>query len=53
MNFDFADVLLEVLEKNASDLHMTAGSPPMVRLRGQLEPLDYPVLTPQDVRETV
>ena len=53
MNFDFADVLLEVLEKNASDLHLTAGSPPMVRLRGQLEPLDYPVLTPQDVRETV
>jgi len=53
MNFDFADVLLEVLEKNASDLHLTAGSPPMVRLRGQLEPLDYPVLTPQDVRETI
>jgi twitching motility protein PilT len=53
MNFDFADVLLEVLEKNASDLHMTAGSPPMVRLRGHLEPLDYPVLTPQDVRETI
>ena len=23
----------------------------MVRVRGQLEPLDYPVLTPQDVRE--
>ena len=53
MNFDFADVLLEVLDKNASDLHLTAGSPPMVRLRGQLEPLDYPVLTPQDVRETI
>jgi twitching motility protein PilT len=53
MNFDFADVLLEVLDKKASDLHLTAGSPPMVRLRGQLEPLDYPVLTPQDVRETI
>ena len=53
MNFDFADVLLEVLEKNASDLHLTAGAPPMIRLRGQLESLDYPVLTPQDVRETV
>ena len=53
MNFDFADVVLEVLEKNASDLHLTAGSPPMVRVRGQLTPLDYPVLTPQDVRETV
>jgi twitching motility protein PilT len=53
MNFDFADVLLEVLEKKASDLHLTAGAPPMVRVRGQLQELDYPVLTPQDVRETI
>jgi twitching motility protein PilT len=53
MNFDFADVLLEVLDKKASDLHLTAGSPPMVRIRGALQPLDYPVLTPQDVRETI
>jgi twitching motility protein PilT len=53
MNFDFADVVLEVLERNASDLHLTAGSPPMIRIRGALEPLDYPVLTPQDVRETI
>jgi twitching motility protein PilT len=53
MNFDFADVLLEVLEKKASDLHLTAGSPPMVRVRGDLIALDYPVMTPQDVRETI
>ena len=36
MNFDFADVLLEVLERRASDLHLTAGAPPMVRVRGRL-----------------
>ena len=53
MNFDFADVILEVLERKASDLHMTAGSPPMIRIRGALQPLDYPALTPQDVRETI
>ena len=53
MNFDFADVLMEVLEQKASDLHLMAGAPPMVRVRGHLAPLDYPVLTPQDVRETV
>ena len=34
MDFDFAEVLLEVMRRNASDLHMTAGSPPMVRERG-------------------
>ena len=30
MDFDFADVLLEMIELGASDLHLTAGSPPMV-----------------------
>jgi twitching motility protein PilT len=53
MNFDFADVLLEVMELNASDLHLTAGSPPMVRERGKLHALDYPMMSPQDTRETV
>jgi twitching motility protein PilT len=53
MNFDFADILLEVLERGASDLHLTAGSPPMIRVRGKLTPLDYPTMTPQDTREIV
>src|ERR671917_2870964 len=53
MEFDFADVLLQVLERNASDLHLTAGSPPMVRLHGKLHALDYPALTPQTTREVV
>src|SRR6266536_5179775 len=51
--FDFADVLIEVLALNASDLHLTAGSPPMVREKGRLRPLDYPIMTPQQTRETV
>ena len=41
------------MERQSSDLHLTAGSPPMVRERGKLHPLDYPVLTPQAVREIV
>src|SRR5881227_1462401 len=53
MNFDFADILIEVIEAGASDLHLTAGSPPMVRERGVLRPLDYPTLSPQDTREIV
>ena len=53
MNFDFADILLEVIESGASDLHLTAGSPPMVRKKGKLGALDYPNLTPQDTREIV
>jgi twitching motility protein PilT len=54
MEFDFANVLVDVIELGASDLHLTAGSPPMVRRRGQLHPLtDYPMLTPQMTRETI
>jgi len=53
MEIDFADILMEVLESGASDLHLTAGSPPMLRKRGQLQPIDAPVLGPQDVREIV
>jgi twitching motility protein PilT len=53
MEFDFADVLLEVMEKNASDLHLTAGAPPMMRYHGSLHAMDYPTLTPQMTREVV
>jgi twitching motility protein PilT len=54
MNFDFADVLLEVLDRRASDLHITAGTKPTVRVRGRLTQLDeFPVLTPTDTREIV
>jgi twitching motility protein PilT len=53
MNFDFADILIEVITAGASDLHLTVGAPPMVRERGKLRPLDYPSLTSQDTREIV
>src|SRR5207244_5298762 len=46
-------ILLEVLECGASDLHLTAGAPPMVREHGKLRGLDYPLLAPQDTREIV
>src|SRR3989440_12197290 len=53
MNFDFADNLLEGIEADAPDLHLTAGSPPMVREKGRLRALDYPQPNPQDTREIV
>ena len=54
MNFDFADVLIEVIERRASDLHITAGAPPMLRLRGRLSALEgFPELTPTDTREII
>ncbi len=54
MQLDFADVLLEVIDRRASDLHITAGAPPTVRVRGRLVPMEgFPVLTPNDTREIV
>ncbi len=54
MELDFADVLMEVVDRRASDLHLTAGAPPMLRVRGRLAPLEgYPALTPSDTREIV
>src|SRR6266576_6112250 len=54
MDFDFADILLEVIQLKASDLHLTAGAHPMVREKGRLRPLEqFPVLSPQDTREIV
>src|SRR5215208_6172857 len=53
MEFDFADVLLEVIERDASDLHLTAGLPPMVRVHGKLTALDYAQMTPQLTREVI
>ena len=54
MSLDFASLLLEVIERNASDLHLAAGAHPTVRVRGRLQPLeDYPVMTTEQTRETI
>ncbi|MHB1809491.1 MAG: type IV pilus twitching motility protein PilT [Solirubrobacteraceae bacterium] len=54
MSIDFADLLMEVVERRASDLHLSAGARPTVRVRGRLAQLDhYPVLSASDTRETV
>ena len=43
-----------MVELNASDLHLTVGAPPMVRVRGELQALDgYPQLTSKDTRDIV
>jgi len=46
--------LLKVaIEKGASDLHITAGSPPQVRINGFLVPLDLPPLRPAETKQLV
>src|SRR4029079_19447721 len=53
-DLDFAEVLTRMVQLGASDVHMTAGFKPAVRVRGQITALeDLPVMTPQMTRETV
>ncbi len=48
------DVLLKMMvEKNASDLHLKAGSPPMLRIDGELEPAIPQVLPPNAIRKII
>ena len=53
MSLDFAAVLTRMVEVRASDVHLSPGFAPAVRVRGKITPLDYPPLTPQDTREIV
>ena len=54
MNFDFSEILMEVVRQKASDLHLTSGSPPMLRKRGQLVQMEgLPKMTPTDTREII
>ncbi|MGW6130594.1 type IV pilus twitching motility protein PilT [Cellulomonas sp. NPDC055163] len=47
-------VLLEMVGTGSSDLHLTAGSPPMIRLDGKLRPMEgFEVVTPDSLRRTL
>jgi twitching motility protein PilT len=42
--------LREMIERGASDLHLTMASPPMIRLHGELVALAHPPLSPTDTK---
>ena len=47
------DLLRLVLEENSSDLHISAGSPPTIRINGHIAKLGLPMMTPADTEEMV
>jgi twitching motility protein PilT len=52
--FDFADVLTRMAEERASDVHLSPGFPPAMRLKGRIVPLEeYGPMLPQETRDTV
>ena len=44
-------LLKAMIEKGASDLHITTGSPPQLRIDGKLHPLKMPPLSPQETKQ--
>ena len=51
MQVPVPELLGRLLDLNGSDLHLTAGTPPTVRIHGELERLeDYPPLAPRSLQ---
>ena len=44
-------LLKAMIEKGASDLHLTTGTPPQLRIDGKLHALKMPPLAPQDTKQ--
>ena len=44
-------LLKAMIEKGASDVHITTNSPPQLRVDGKLEPLKMPPLSPADTKQ--
>lgn len=48
---DITDLLKVMKEQKASDLHLTTGIPPSIRVHGELTPMDLPPLNPDTIHE--
>ncbi|MBX7244728.1 MAG: type IV pilus twitching motility protein PilT [Candidatus Sumerlaeaceae bacterium] len=46
-------LLVEAIERGASDLHLTQNAPPILRIDGDLELLELPPLTPDDTHRMI
>ncbi|OQY28909.1 MAG: type IV pili twitching motility protein PilT [Candidatus Cloacimonetes bacterium 4572_55] len=46
-------LLEEMLKRKGSDLHLTVGLPPMLRIDGQLRPTNYEILKPETCQQVV
>ena len=53
-DLDLEVALRQMIDLGASDLHVTSGAPPTVRLDGRLMPLEgFPVLAPDGIQRTL
>jgi len=48
--FNFKSAITQMVQMEASDLHLKVGRPPTVRVAGELLQLDYPQLKPEELK---
>jgi len=53
LKLDVNEMLEEVIKRGASDLHITVGVPPVLRINGVLQRMDLPKLNSNDTREMI
>ncbi|HWV46276.1 MAG TPA: twitching motility protein PilT, partial [Nitrospira sp.] len=50
---DISKLLTFSVKEGASDCHISAGEPPMIRIHGDLKKLDHPPLTPDETHALI
>lgn len=53
MNIEIDQLFQICVERNASDIHITVGKPPTIRVDGNLDALDYAPLKPEDTEKLI
>ncbi|MBI1809189.1 MAG: PilT/PilU family type 4a pilus ATPase, partial [Gemmatimonadetes bacterium] len=48
--YNYKSVLQQMVQQNASDLHLKVGRPPTIRVDGELKELEAPPMRPEDLR---
>ena len=52
LSYSIDDLLEQMVARNASDLHVTTETPPVIRVRGEIERLDsYEPLSGEDTQQ--
>ena len=53
MDYSLTQLFKTLIDQNGSDLHISAGTPPRLRINGQILPLNLPPLSPQNSEELI
>lgn len=53
MEYMIEDLMEQVIESGGSDLHISAGLPPYIRISGKLTPTEYEPLTPEQCQRLI